>query len=124
MPLSAYARAVAMAGTTGAYAATHVLCDVRYAPVSAYARAMRRPVLAQRISLRACYATFGTCLAYAAFRLRDCYATSGADLAYAATSRTLLYYRVALPPTNPLYGPTNFLPDVRHFDYDPRAQWV
>eukprot|EP00961_Rhodomonas_salina_P241317 3260585-Rhodomonas_salina.3 len=40
-----------------------------------------------RISLRACYAMFGTILAYDATCLRVCYAISGNDLVYATTTR-------------------------------------
>eukprot|EP00961_Rhodomonas_salina_P075047 1007711-Rhodomonas_salina.2 len=54
-------------------------------PLSAYALAMRCPVLIWRILLRARTTIHGTALAYGAICLRACYAMSGTEIAYDAT---------------------------------------
>eukprot|EP00961_Rhodomonas_salina_P293358 3933687-Rhodomonas_salina.2 len=69
---------------------THVLCDVRYRvrlTVRCYYQAGRHGgglAMSLGISLRACYAMYGTDLAYGASSLRACYAMPGTDLAHGA----------------------------------------
>eukprot|EP00961_Rhodomonas_salina_P267688 3616816-Rhodomonas_salina.2 len=79
--------------------------------LSAYAYAMRCPVLSERISLRACYAMSGTELASgrgcarswygSRISLRACYAMSGTDIAYGSVSLCACY---AMSGTELAYG--------------------